>query len=483
MKFLRFVLLIALSTSVVTIAADAVNLVPTWHSARIVALPSGGSAVAHGYLPALSCSSVGNCSAGGAFTDASNNTQGLLLNEVAGVWRAPIKLRVPSNAAADPGASVDAIACSTSGYCGAVGSYTDAKNNARSLVVSEVNGVWTSAREVNLPTGAIVTGQNSTLRSVSCPSAGNCSAVGMYLQQGSLLGNRTGFALSEVHGVWSNATRVAAPSKSNINSLMTLAQVSCSTAGNCGAVGSYVDTNNVTQGLVVTQVKGIWGSVTPLVWPSNANAYAGASLSEISCSSPRNCTALGSYTTSTGAIEGLATTEVRGAWRRAAEIAMPTSAAVNPHAFLYGYFSIDCPTSGNCSAGGQYLGGSGLYQGFFANEIGGRWRAAVTLSLPSGAIAAGKNGGVVAMSCQSPGNCSAGGTYLDGAGKYQALVVSEVGETWRTGEKLSLPAGAATVGVNGGVYSLICNRATSCTATGTFLGDSGTYQGFTATTS
>jgi hypothetical protein len=483
MKFVRFALLATLATSMLGNSSGAATTALQWHPTKIVALPSGGAAIAQGYLPALSCPSTGYCSAGGAYTDATNHTQGLLLDEFAGVWRAPIQLRPPSNAAADPTALVGALSCSSSGNCAAVGTYSDANSNVLSFVVNEVNGVWLSAREVALPTDALIKGQNSSVHSVACTSTGNCSAVGTYFQHISALGHRSGFALSEVRGVWRSATEIPAPSGGNTNSLITLNQLACSSPGTCVAVGSYVDVNNVTRGLVVTQVNGFWKASVTIVLPGNANAYASAVLSEISCASPGNCTALGTYTSNVGAIEGLAVTKLRGTWTRAVEIAMPANSAANPHAFLYGFTGIACRSIGNCSAGGQYLDGSGLYQGFLVNEVGGKWHTANVLALPSGAKATGKNGGVVAMSCHSVGNCSAGAAYVDQSGNYQALTVNEVGGIWQTGEKLTLPSGAATVGVNGGVYGLICTSTLSCTAIGTYLGAPGIYQGFTIATS
>ena len=483
MRFVRFALLATLATSMLANSSGAATTALRWQPAKIIALPSGGTAVALGYLPALSCSSIGYCSAGGAYTDAASHTQGLLLDQFAGVWRPPNELRPPSNAATDPSALVGAISCSSSGNCAAVGSYNDANSNVLSFVVNEVNGVWLSAREVALPTDALIKGQNSTVHSVACTSTGNCSAVGTYVQRISALGHRSGFALSEVKGVWRSATEISAPSGGNTNSLMTLNQVVCNSPGYCDAIGSYVDVNNVTRGIVVNQVNGVWQATATIVLPGNANAYASAVLSEISCAANENCTAFGTYTSSVGAIEALAVTKLRGTWKRAVEIVMPTNSAVNPHAFLYGFAGIACRSIGNCSAGGQYLDGSGLYQGFLANEVGGRWHAAIVLALPSGAKAAGKNGGVVAVSCFSVGNCSAGAAYVDQSGNYQALTVNEVSGRWQTGEKLTLPSGATSVGINGGVYGLICTAAMSCTATGTYLGAPGSYQGFTVATS
>jgi hypothetical protein len=47
------------------------------------------------------------------------------------------------------------------------------------FVVNEVSGVWRTAREVP-GTAALNTGGSAQLVSVSCASAGNCSAGGSY---------------------------------------------------------------------------------------------------------------------------------------------------------------------------------------------------------------------------------------------------------------------------------------------------------------
>ena len=105
------------------------------------------------------------------------------------------------------------------------------------------------------------------------------------------------------------------------------------------------------------------------------------------------------------------------------------------------------------------------------------------MAMPAGAQMAGKNGGVVAVSCRSAGNCSAGAAYVDGSSAYQALVVNEVAGQWRTGQKVTLPTGDNTVGVDGGVYGLICHATGPCTATGSYLKTLTNYEGFTVTTS
>jgi hypothetical protein len=484
MKFPRTAVLVAsLATLVVAFPAGAINSVPTWQAASIVALPSGATGLPQGYLPALSCPSIGNCAAGGAYADASGNTQGLLLEKVAGVWRPPKRLVAPADAAANPAVTIGALSCARARDCAVGGSYQEKGGNSLSLVANEVKGRWSAARKVVLPADAMVTGQNSTIRSLSCASAGNCSAVGAYLVKTSPLGHFDSYVVSEVRGSWGHATGIVVPAGANVNPFVSINQVACPSVGNCSAVGSYIDANGVTHGLTVDEVGGAWAASRPLTLPGDANAFPGAILSEISCVSTANCTALGNYTNVTGAIEGLAVTELHGQWGRAVAMRMPPGAASNPHVFFYGFNGLSCPSLGNCSAGGQYRDGTQLYQGFLVDEVKGRWTTATALALPSGAQAAGKNGGVVAVSCTSAGNCSAGAAFLDSAGNYQALIVVETAGTWFAGTTVRLPPGATTVGVDGGVYGLVCNTATSCTATGSYLGSTTTYQGFTVATS
>jgi hypothetical protein len=481
-KFSRTALLIApLSLFLLAVPAAAVNTAPQWHAAKVVNLPSGATGLPNGFLPALSCPSAGNCSAGGSYVTGSGNVEGLVLSEVKGVWQKPFRLIPPSGADADPSLTINSISCATSGNCAAVGSFEDTHSNGQSFVANEVRGVWQNAREVNLP-GVPATVQNSEIHSVDCWSPGNCSAIGSYLDDNLPTGYAQGLEVNEVRGVWGAAIETKTPTDANVNPYVNINQVACTHAGNCVAVGSYINKNNATEGLVITEVKGTWQSAAAAVLPGDASAYPSAVLSEVTCVSTNNCTALGTFTDGAGAVEGMTATETSGTWARALAMAMPSGAAANPRTFFYGYGGLSCPSIGNCSAGGQYLVGTSTYEGFFINEVGGTWQAATEMVLPSGAEMGGRNGGVVAVSCRSAGNCSAGAAYLDGSSEYQALVINEVAGQWRTGQKITLPTGNNTVGIDGGVYGLICHATGPCTATGSYLKTLTNYAGFTVTT-
>jgi hypothetical protein len=287
------------------------------------------------------------------------------------------------------------------------------------------------------------------------------------------------YALSEVAGHWTGAVAIALPAGTNFNPFGLLDQVSCASAGNCSAAGSYIDQNDVTHALVVSEVAGTWRAGMSLAPPTNASAFAGTSLSEISCASAGDCAVAGTYNVSGGAVEMLVANETNATWSHTSEIALPASAAASPHVLLYGFGGVTCPSPGNCASGGQFQDKSGDYQGFLVNEISGHWQTATELTLPAGAVQAGKNGGVVALSCFSAGNCTAGAAYEDSSGNYQALVANEINHTWVTTTKITLPAGSTTVGQAGGIYAVDCQRTGVCDAVGSYETSSGNYLGFT----
>jgi hypothetical protein len=478
MKPLRTAIVIATLVTLSSVVSASASATFAWTKAKQAALPAGATGLPAGYLPTLSCVSAGNCEAGGAYSSANGTVEGMVLNEVNGTWTKPTTLVAPANAAANPGLTVYGLSCGAIGNCAVVGSYQDSALNIQAFVANEVNQKWSTAKEVSLPVNALGTGQTALVRSVVCMSSGSCSAVGSYLDNATPTPRSVGFVVDEVGGSWQNASEISVTSSTNSDPYVTMGQISCSSASNCVAVGSFIDVNDVGQGLLVDQVNGAWSRGVTLTLPANASAYAGASLSEVACVKRSNCAVLGTYNTNTGAVEGLSATESGGQWPRAQELVMPSNAATNPHVFLYGFQGLACATSGNCSLGGQYENGAGQFEGFLENENAGAWKSAVALALPSGAQQAGKNGGVVAISCPRVGSCRAGAAYLDRTGIYQALVVTETNGTWQRGTEVILPGAATSVGVDGGVYSVVCVSTNTCTATGSYLGASTMYEGF-----
>ena len=97
-------------------------------------------------------------------------------------------------------------------------------------------GKWQTAQEVP-GVGAMNTGGAASIVSVSCASAGNCSAVGKY---GVNCGNDRcdqALVVSEVGGVWQQAEAVPGTATFNLGGDTGIDSVSCGVEGNCSAGG------------------------------------------------------------------------------------------------------------------------------------------------------------------------------------------------------------------------------------------------------
>jgi hypothetical protein len=128
----------------------------------------------------VSCASAGNCSAGGNYTDSSSHGQVFVVSQVNGTWHAAIE--VPGTAALNQAgfANLASVSCGSAGNCSAGGEYAPSSSSQQVFVVSQTNGIWGTAIEVP-GTAALNRGGAAYIAAVSPGSPGNCSAAGFYL--------------------------------------------------------------------------------------------------------------------------------------------------------------------------------------------------------------------------------------------------------------------------------------------------------------
>ena len=86
---------------------------------------------------------------------------------------------------------------------------------------------------------------------ITCLSAGNCTAAGTYVDA---TGSQ-GYVVSQVNGVWQNAITIPGLVALNTGHYTEVDGISCSSMGNCSVIGA---TNNA-YAFVVDQVNGVWG--------------------------------------------------------------------------------------------------------------------------------------------------------------------------------------------------------------------------------
>ncbi len=335
-------------------------------------------------INAISCSSVGNCSAGGTYSTKSGE-QAFVVNERQGAWgnAAPI----PSVSALDVGgsAALTSMSCGSVGDCSAVGTYLDSSYDQQTFVVNETDGTWSTA--IELP-GLAALGQvgSSTVSNIWCGAAGNC-AVGFSMSASSG-GSVVGVA-NEASGTWSSAMPLPGSASLFEGSGTNSYDISCSSAGNCGVSGTY-DGASGSQGFVDNEIDGIWGMVAAVPGLSQLDILSKANFDSISCSAPGDCSAGGSYAASESASgstyypEAFIVSEMNGVWGNAIEV--PGTAALNVGGDAT-VSSISCGSPGNCVAVGTANSGKqlhatfgkGLAVSFSSTESDGLWKKAIEL--------------------------------------------------------------------------------------------------------
>jgi len=445
-----------------------------WGNPIQISGPALGTGTAFGSVGSLSCPSAGNCTGGGSYTvvpcfsPCTYAPEALVVSEVNGTWGDAVE--VPGTAALNTGkaAGVSSVSCPSAGNCGVGGGYADSAGNDHAFVADEVSGTWRNAIEVP-GTASLGFGARSPFAyvySVSCGSASNCAAVGTYTDSS---GNSQAFVADEVNGSWENAMEVPGTAGLNAGSAGGRS-VSCPSAGNCAAVGTYTDSSGHSQAFVADEVNGSWENASEVPGTAALNTGSMSALvsqtDSVSCGSAGNCAIGGDYIDSSGHTQAFVADQVNGTWRNAIEV--PGTAALNSgNAYV---LSVSCPSAGNCSAGGEYsvtypASGAPSSEPFVVSEVNGTWGDAI--EVPGTSLSAQLPDLVSSVSCGSPGNCAAGGYYEDSSGYDHAFVVSQVNGTW--GEAIQI------LGLTIGEYvnSVSCPPASSCTAGG--FGGSGAF--------
>jgi len=376
-------------------------------------LPSGAAANPGAVMSAVACTSLSHCAAVGTFRDSGQRTQAMAASEAGGTWRTPSEVSAPLNAATNPVAALDGTACTSPGNCAGVGSYTDATGDTEAMVANESGAHWGRAVVVTAPTNANGN-PHATLKSIGCMSVGNCVAVGSYAD---LSGHGQSMAATESSGVWHQAVEVTPPPGAGTNPLASLNGVSCTSAGNCTGAGTYSTTPGASEAMVVKEGAGAWAQATNLPTPSNSSVNPEAVLNDLACTSLGNCVAVGSYANASSQVEPMEATEVGGTWSRGSTVAVPSNAGLDPVADLSG---ISCAAAGSCVVVGAYVDAAGARQAMVASEDGKEWSKATALAAPSGA-AGTPDASLAGIACPSTASCVEVGNYTTGAGGVVAM--------------------------------------------------------------
>jgi hypothetical protein len=318
------------------------------------------------------------------------------------------------------GGQLESIACSSPTACTAVGNDLNASGITVTLAERWDGSAWQRQTTPN-PPGDTTTTVAPELFGVSCPTSTFCEAVGQYGPEG---------LTTSMAQMWNGSawTMQSFPVPAN-SSGAGLAQVSCTSATFCEAVGSYFDETSFQ----TVPLAAIWNGTSWSIQstPSLPNT---AAFTAVSCTSAKFCEAWG------GGNAGNPGPEVAEQWNGTAwALQTVPSDAVSVN-------SVSCTSAKFCEA----VGTTAVY-----NWNGTQWTAQ---TLPASLSAAGLNG----VSCTSAKFCELVGVENTGS-SYVGVAGVWNGAAW-TAQSPPSPSGAGYASLN----AVSCTSAKACEAAGDY---------------
>jgi hypothetical protein len=152
---------------------------------------------------------------------------------------------------------------------------------------------WGKAQQVSTP--ATRAKSEGGITSVSCAPGGYCAAVGFYQTPAEK------WAAYVTTGTNGDFGRIQPFNLSGIKQFIPPSPVSglvsCPSAGNCVAVGTYTDTNNAEQPFAVSEKDGTWGKAQSIPDLKAVSGDLDAEAFSLACASASNCVVGGQYQT------------------------------------------------------------------------------------------------------------------------------------------------------------------------------------------
>ncbi len=371
---------------------------------------------------------------------------------------------------------IHALSCVSPGNCAAVGSYgyteqasTGDVSVQQPFVVTETNGTWGSAQAV---TGAasLGTGTGAILNLVSCGAAGDCTAAGYF--EGSD-GKTHAFLVVEATGNWGTATAVD-DSGLGTSQATRLTALSCPAAGDCTAVGdSENESTDVFVPITMDEVGHSWGlpqtvpGLTGLSLPATANA----GLVSVSCAAPGDCAAGGLYVSGSGTDQPFIVSESGGSATSAG--AWGDAQAVPGFSALSGstdgdVTSVSCADATDCAVVGLSGTSTSFGQVFTVDESGGTWGQAKQLSIPGTTLSADYFVPQVSCSPSLAGNCAIVGISSptgSTVGESEFVATESASGDWNAAQAVpGIPDGDDSI-----PYDVSCDPSGSCTVAGQYF--------------
>ena len=384
-----------------------VPLVERWNGSRwtiqATPTPRGTASV----LLGISCASASRCVAVGS----SSKPGGFVT--LAEVWNGS-RWSIHATPSPRSGGEFNAVWCLSRDDCMAVGNGISARFNGRK---------W-SLIKLGFPGGP------ADLTSISCTRANACYADGGFFLDG---------VQNAVAEFWNgDRWRVQdAPISTSFDSAV-FSGISCTTATNCTAVGSYHDPVDGNRALA-EDFSLRWQDQSPMPF----SGVLAVGLSSVSCASLNACVTVGSFETST-TFETFSETWDGTAW----------TSQLPPKPKISNLDAVSCAAASFCIAVGDIESGSRLV------TLAERWNGVgwAIQGTPSQPGATGNF--LLGVSCPGKSDCTAVGR-SNRVGSQAALAEQWNGKAWRL-ERTPKPAGQSLTSLSG----VSCPSAGACEAVG-----------------
>ncbi len=296
---------------------------------------------------------------------------------------------------------------------------------------------------------------------LACSSAGDCT-VAATAPHG--LGTEVMVA-TLAHGTWSQARPVPGLAALRAAYSSRLSALACGRTGWCALAGQYQPPvpHAGVQPFVASEHDGSWGTARPVPGLAALTGSWAADVAVISCDPLRTCTAAGYYRDHrVRDNQPYTVTDRAGRWGAARPIAGTESDGPS-------YITaLSCTSPGDCTAAGSSFAPT-LPRMFAVTETAGAWQRAaplrgkITLSYPA------DTQGITALTCTAPGQCTAVGAYGSSANSTDGAPVvavpfaaAQAHGTWSAIRAIrGLPADAVAL-----VTSVSCATAGNCAAGG-----------------
>ncbi|CAB4622599.1 unannotated protein [freshwater metagenome] len=348
------------------------------------------------------CAPDNYCAVVGTYSSGISEQQGFVLTSD-GTPAIPIPGLIALNTGDD--ANTKGVACSSTGNCTIVGTYSDGVNDLP-FIADQVDGIWQDAGTYGVP---------GVLDSVSCSSDGECVAAGALVVGVQLVP----VAIIRSGGIWGTPTNI--PGVASIGSGEgSITDVACPATGTCFAIGTYTNGPGSSSIFVTSLSSGTWSNATQLPGYASLDTQGYPGVTGLSCWSATNCLGVGEYSDVIGGHTWTAEV-VGGTWASATEL--PGFSALSSNGTSH-TTSMSCASDGMCAIVGNYVDGA-AYEGFVAmrDPNGTNGTIADAIAIPGlAALNVGGYGDPKSVSC-TVGWCGISG-FFAGDAHYQPFVAT-----------------------------------------------------------